>query len=180
MQTKLGVQHPHRTISVVARRTPEHAFDKCSAASERVRKEMAIGQIDREASYRRAIEVFAGAAEDPRCAATSRWPDGPGFSLGMPPHDTVGEAAVLAPEHDVAPRLLEMTPDASHKRSWCCRRRVVPRCVPCGSTFTRWQTGVVGWLCRSRCFVKSQTTGRCRWFRRSLVGRERCRRAVLS
>ena len=29
------------------------------------------GQIDREASYQRAIEVYAGAAEDARCAAGS-------------------------------------------------------------------------------------------------------------
>ena len=60
------------------------------------------GQIDREASYRRAIEVYAGAAEDPRLAASllAGWTRL--RSVTGPPR-RVEEAAVLAPEHDVAP-----------------------------------------------------------------------------
>ena len=96
-----------------------------------------VGQIDREASYRRAIEVYAGAAEDPGAAASllagwTRLQPGTGRST------LLEEAAVLA-RSMMRPRLLET--DALYKRSWCSKKTV---CAPRASlrfNIHTWQTG---------------------------------------
>ena len=113
------------------------------------------GQIDREASYRRAIEVYAGAAEDPRCAAASLLAGWTRLQLGDGAARTLlEEAAVLAPEHDVAPRLLEMTPDALSQTVLVFQEDgLCPTLRPLRFNIHTWQTGWHGWLCPSRCFV---------------------------
>ena len=129
--------------------------------SKREGAEEMAGQIDREASYRRAIEVYAGAAEDPRCAAASLLAGWTRLQLGDGAARTLlEEAAVLAPEHDVAPRLLEMTPDALSQTVLVFQEDgLCPTLRPLRFNIHTWQTGVARVALPVPVLRHSQTTG---------------------
>ena len=129
--------------------------------SKREGAEEMAGQIDREASYRRAIEVYAGAAEDPRCAAASLLAGWTRLQLGDGAARTLlEEAAVLAPEHDVASRLLEMTPDALSKTVLVFQEDgLCPTLRPLRFNIHTWQTGVARVALPVPVLRHSQTTG---------------------
>jgi len=129
--------------------------------SKREGAEEMAGQIDREASYRRAIEVYAGAAEDPRCAAASLLAGWTRLQLGDGAARTLlEEAAVLAPEHDAAPRLLEMTPDALSQTVLVFQEDgLCPTLRPLRFNIHTWQTGVARVALPVPVLRHSQTTG---------------------
>lgn len=129
--------------------------------SKREGAEEMAGQIDREASYRRAIEVYAGAAEDPRCAAASLLAGWTRLQLGDGAARTLlEEAAVLAPEHDAAPRLLEMTPDARSQTVLVFQEDgLCPTLRPLRFNIHTWQTGVARVALPVPVLRHSQTTG---------------------
>lgn len=129
--------------------------------SKREGAEEMVGQIDREASYRRAIEVYAGAAEDPRCAAASLLAGWTRLQLGDGAARTLlEEAAVLAPEHDAAPRLLEMTPDALSQTVLVFQEDgLCPTLRPLRFNIHTWQTGVARVALPVPVLRHSQTTG---------------------
>ena len=112
--------------------------------SKREGAEEIAGQIDQEASYRRAIEVYAGAAEDPRCAAASLLAGWTRLQLGDAAARTLlEEAAALAPGHDAAPRLLEMTPDARSQTVLVFQEDgLCPTLRPFRFNIHTWRTGV--------------------------------------
>ena len=129
--------------------------------SKREGAEEMAGQIDREASYRRAIEVYAGAAEDPRCAAASLLAGWTRLQLGDGAARTLlEEAAVLTPEHDVAPRLLEMTPNALSQTVLVFQEDgLCPTLRPLRFNIHTWQTGVARVALPVPVLRRSQTTG---------------------
>ena len=129
--------------------------------SKREGAEEMVGQIDREASYRRAIEVYAGAAEDPRCAAASLLAGWTRLQLGDGAARTLlEEAAVLAPEHDAAPRLLEMTPDALSQTVLVFQEDgLCPTLRPLRFNIHTWQTEVARVALPVPVLRHSQTTG---------------------
>lgn len=129
--------------------------------SKREGAEEMAGQIDREASYRRAIEVYAGAAKDPRCAAASllagwtRLQLGDGAARGL-----LEEASALAPQHDAALRLMEMTPDALSQTVLVIQEDgLCPTLRPLRFNIHTWQTGVARVALPIPVLRKSQATG---------------------
>ena len=129
--------------------------------SKREGAEEMAGQIDREASYQRAIDVYAGAAEDPRCAAASllagwtRLQLGDGAARGL-----LEEASALSPQHDAASRLMEMTPDALSQTVLVIQEDgLCPTLRPLRFNIHTWQTGVARVALPIPVLRKSPATG---------------------
>lgn len=120
-----------------------------------------VDQIDREASYQRAIEVFAGAATDARCAAGSLLAGWTRLQLGdAAARSLLEEAAALAPEHDAAARLLEMTPDALSQTALVIQEDgLCPTLRPLRFNIHTWETGVARVALPIPVLRKSQMTG---------------------
>ena len=129
--------------------------------SKREGAEEMAGQIDREASYRRAIEVYAGAAEDPRCAAASLLAGWTRLQLGDGAARTLlEEASALAPQHEVASRLLEMTPKALSQTVLVFQEDgLCPTLRPFRFNIHTWQTGLARVALPIPVLRNSQTTG---------------------
>ena len=120
-----------------------------------------VDQIDREASYQRAIEVFAGAATDARCAAGSLLAGWTRLQLGdAAARSLLEEAAALAPEHDAAARLLEMAPDALSQTALVIQEDgLCPTLRPLRFNIHTWETGVARVALPIPVLRKSQMTG---------------------
>ena len=129
--------------------------------SKREGAEEMAGQIDREASYQRAIEVYAGAAEDARCAAASLLAGWTRFQLGdAAARSLLEEAAALAPEHDAASRLLKMTPETRSQTVLVFQEDgLCPTLRPFRFNIHTWQTGVARVALPIPVLRKSQRTG---------------------
>ena len=112
--------------------------------SKRKNANEVAGQIDREASYQRAIEVYAGAAEDARCAAGSLLAGWARLQLGdAAARALLEEAAALAPEHDAARRLLDMDSEALSQTALVFQEDgLCPTLRPFRFNIHTWQTGV--------------------------------------
>ena len=129
--------------------------------SKREGAEEMVSQIDREVSYQRAIEVYASAAEDARCAAASLLAGWTRLQLGdAAARPLLEEAAALAPDHGVAHRLLGMKPESLSQTVLVLQEDgLCPTLRPFRFNIHTWQTGVARVALPLPVLREAQTTG---------------------